>query len=768
MATIQQLERALIKADAAGDAKAARAFAAEIKRMRAAGGAKPKAPAPKATDEGFLSALGAGALRTPVNVFSAGYRGVANLLDLAGQPDLAAKVRQEGEASRNRAMAQIEPRTQARPITAGIGELGSNLMITAPVIGAAGAGIARGGQAAATVAPRAGQVVQRIGQAVQTGGLGAGRTAAQTAQLSKAARAAQLAQRVAGGAIAGGAGAGLVGQDIETGAAFGAGLPVVASVVRRLGGKVADLTKMPRLKAAQIIRQSLEGNIDKARAAFAALPANDKRLAEQVLIDAGVEPRTFFGLGKTAEEQIIPTPFAATRETQAAAREARLAGAAGGATATEQRAAIEGARKGVNVETGPLREAALERANIAGEVVPPAERIATLARQRADEITASGLVPRMRGLEERATEQARLMGDMPAIFPEMEGIQQTRGIAGAAGQRAEQAMGAQIGLRQTARDMEDIVADLAAEGMQPLKVAPIVAEIRRMANAPATRISTLQRRALTKAANQLDAAQDANGVIDARDLYQFRKSELGDIINVLMSARNQPPSGVKEAAAGKMADVRKIIDDAIENAGGAGFKDYLTRTRQGFEAVNRQELAAKGAQLAKESPDELIKLMGGERPQMVEDIMGKGTGQYDIGGLALADPRRYLAMQQSAKELATLNRMAELRGQGAGAAANLMIKERPSLLTRGLAAATLSTIPSLRIGAQGAEQVERSLMTPRVQKQLANAFLSGQDALSLMNQYPSSLVASEALSKLSPGMRNAIAQIARQYTTGNE
>jgi len=325
-----------------------------------------------------------------------------------------------------------------------------------------------------------------------------------------------------------------------------------------------------------------------------------------------------------------------------------------------------------------------------------------------------------------------------------------------------------MGLRQTARDMEDIVADLAAEGMQPLKVAPIVAEIRRMANAPGTRISTLQRRALTKAASQLEAVQDANGVIDARDLYQFRKSELGDIINVLMSARNQPPSGVKEAAAGKMADVRKLIDDAIENAGGVGFKDYLTRTRQGFEAVNRQELAAKGAQLAKENPNELIKVMAGERPQMVEDIMGKGTGQYDIGGLALADPRRYLALQQSADELATLNRMADLRNRGAGAAGNLMIKERPSLLTRGLAAATLSTIPSLRIGAQGAEQVERSLMTPRVQKQLSNAFLSGQDALALMNQYPTSLAASEALSKLSPGMRNAIAQIARQYTISGE
>jgi hypothetical protein len=97
-----------------------------------------------------------------------------------------------------------------------------------------------------------------------------------------------------------------------------------------------------------------------------------------------------------------------------------------------------------------------------------------------------------------------------------------------------------------------------------------------------------------------------------------------------------------------------------------------------------------------------------------------------------------------------------------------MIKERPSMLTRGLAAATLSTIPSLRIGAQGAEQVERSLMTPRVQRELANAFLSGQNAGALINQYPTSLQLSEGLSKLSPGMRNAIARIAQQYALGNQ
>jgi hypothetical protein len=60
MATVAQLEAALMKADAAGDEAAAREIATEIKRVRAASTPKPKAKAPppsraRSIGEGFLS-----------------------------------------------------------------------------------------------------------------------------------------------------------------------------------------------------------------------------------------------------------------------------------------------------------------------------------------------------------------------------------------------------------------------------------------------------------------------------------------------------------------------------------------------------------------------------------------------------------------------------------------------------------------------------------------------------------------------------------------
>lgn len=756
MPTLKQLETALVNADKAGDEEAARALAAEIKRVRAAQ-AKPKAP-PRQKGTGVraldftLDAINEAAIGTAEGAVGAGAFFTDPLVGLI----YGDKAKQQTQAQRRNFFNELSRQTSTRPMSV-YREVGKTV--------APAAAVSRAATMAAPVVkaiPKVGNVLSRVAKATASGGIGAGRTAAETAKLSRAARVGQLAERAAGGALSGAATAKMAGQDVEEGALFGAGLPVVASVLKRIGGFAGDITKLPRLKAAEIIRKALGDKIDEARAAFAKLSPDDKRLAEQVLVDAGVEPDTFFGMGQIAERELQPpgtNPMRATLEDQAQARAERLAAAAGGQTATSRRAGTELGRRQVSEVTGPARDAALDRANVAGRVVPQAEELAAAARARADEMTATGFVPRMRGLETRSREQLDAVFQNPEFFTESRPVVRAGEIADSAGQRADDAIMEQLRLRDLGRDMEGVVAGLAAEGMTPLRVAPITARIRQMANQPGTRASTLQRRSLIKAANQLDALADANGVIDARDLYQFRKSELGDIVSVLLGSRNQPPSGVKESAAGLMGSVRDMIDNAIENSGGTGWRDYLTRTRQGFEAVNRQELAGKAAQLAEDNPAEFVALMRGQRPKIVEDIMGPGTKQYDISGMALADPRRYLPMLQSADELATLNRMGELRNAGAGSAANLMMKERPSLLARGLAAATLSPFPAVRIGATGAEQVERAVMAPRVQRQIAEAYTSGPAMNAMINAFPAKMRISEQVSTLSPMARNVLAQL---------
>jgi hypothetical protein len=617
-----------------------------------------------------------------------------------------------------------------------------------------GAAVSRGATLAAPVVaklPVVGNVGANVLRATSSGGIG----------VQAPTRTARVALRTAGGGTAGAATAALTGQDVSEGAMFGAGLPIVGSILKQLGGKAIDLTRMPAVKAGKIIRDALGADVEAAKAAFAQLRPDDQRLAQQVLLDAGIEPSKFFGVGKIVAEQIDPDTPARILAQQAAEREARMAALSGGETATAQRAAAEAERRAVNVATGPARDAALARANIAGETVPAAEALANAARQRADEITASGVVPRMRGLEDRSRGQIDAAFQNPEFFTQGGPINRTGEIAEGAGQRADDAIAAQIGLRDTARDMEDVVSELAAEGMTPLRVGPIVQQLRSMAGQPGTRADELQRGTLTGLADKLQNLADPNGVINAKDLYQIRKTGLNDIVDTLLSGR-QPGSGTKERTASLLTSIRPMIDDAIEGAGGQGWKDYLVRTRQGFETVNRQELTAKGAQLAKDSPDEFIALMGGERPKIVEDIMG--TGQFDIAGLALADPRRYNAMRMTADELQSLNRMADLQGRGATAGGNLLAKQQPSYLSRGVRGMAGVVSPKAAYGAQGANQVQRAILSPKVQQELAAAYQSGPNMMAAMSQLPTAVRMSEQVQQqLSPAARNAFAQMLSQY-----
>ena len=565
-----------------------------------------------------------------------------------------------------------------------------------------------------------------------------------------------VALKVAGGSASGASTAALMGLDPVEGALFGAGIPVLGTVFKKLVGGGVDLFRMPKVKAGKILRESLGKNTEAAKAAFASLSPDDQRLAQQVLIDAGIEPSPFFGVGKIVANQIDPDATKRILAQQAAARNARMADISGGGNATAQRAAAEAGRRDVSTATGPARDAALTRANIAGTTVPAAETLANAARQRADEMTASGFVPRMRGLEDRSRGQINAAFQNPEFFTQGGPINRTGAIAEGAGQRADDAIAAQIGLRDTARDMEDIVADLAAEGMTPLRVAPIVQQLRSMAGQPGTRADELQRGALTGLADKLEGLANPNGIIDARDLYQIRKTGLNDIVDTLLSGR-QPGSGTKERTASLLTSARGMIDDAIEAAGGKGWKDYLVRTRQGFETVNRQKLAGEGAQLAQKSPNEFIDLMKGNRDDIVEGAMG--TGQYDIAGMALADPRRYNAMKMTADELATLNKMTDLQSLGETAGGKLLTKEQPGYLSRGIRAVVGAKFPAVAFAGQGLNQIQKAVMSPKVQKELAQAYQSGPNMLAALNEIPTAVRMSDQVrQQLNPTARNVMAQ----------
>jgi hypothetical protein len=551
------------------------------------------------------------------------------------------------QANERRFRQQVERVKRESPNTFTGGKIVGEIVATAPIAGAAGAGIKAVGGKLAARAPAVGRSLQRVGRAVQTGGLGTGRTAAQTAALSKGARAAQLAERMAGGAISGAITTGAVGGDVGEGALFGAGLPIVANIAKRVGGKAIDLARLPKLKAAEIIRESLGENLDEARAAFAQLSPDDQRLARQVLIEADIEPDTFMGLGADVE-RLRPAQTRRVLEGQAAAREAALADISGGTTATERRQAIELGRGAVSAVTTPLREAALQ-------------------------------------------------------------------------------------------------------GRGPVEVEPIIATLRSQANSTGIRTSAA-RGALLRLAKNIENGADEAGFINPADLYTIRK-EAGDTIEKLVSSKQQPSSGAKKRTASIVMGFRQIVDDAL----GPDFKSYLARHREGMSAMDRQELAAEAANLAQTSPNQFINLMRGGRDETVENVMGRGTGQYDIGALETTDPRRYATMMNAVQEFETLNRMKELGRSGATAASELIGRERP-FLSRSLTRMGLAPFPPARIATEGGEAALAALLQPRVRDRLANAFVSGPGMREAMEQYPTAFNFSEQVSRVPAGLRNVMAQ----------
>jgi hypothetical protein len=746
MTRMQQLEAALVKADRAGDTRAAQVIAAEIKRLRAAPAPKTKLKA-KPRNRG----TGVGALDTTLDVINealigipeGAYNAAAMITDpiaglFVGKETVKKAQKQRKEAIDTVARTFV---TKPRPIAREVGR----------TVGP-GAAVSRTANLAVPLlqkAPVVGNALARIAKTTASGGLGTGRTAAQTAALTKGQRIAQLGERMVGGAISGGATAGLTGQDVSEGALFGAGLPVAADIVKRLGGRAVDLFRVPKLKAAEIIREALGKDVEATRQVLSQLSPDDQRLAQRIMIDAGLEPRAFFGLGKSITEQVDPDTTARVLAQEAAAREAALADISGGGTATQRRAAIEAAGVDVSGATGPAREQALGMVKATNRIVSDADALATAARQRAAE--QSGLNRRMTEGAIRAETALGQMDDLGDPFA-AEAINRQRGLAGAMTQRGEKAGLDAINQRQGAQDIDFIVAQIASQGREPLLAAPLSNALRQQADAEGVRTSSA-RRALLKLANQIDGAADQNGMLNPYDLYTLRK-EASDIVEKYVASSAQPSTGSKKRAAGLVIGFKNAVDDAL----GPEFKDYLTQHRMGMEAVNRQELASKGAQLAKENPDEFIALMGGERPQIVEDIMGKGTKQYDIGGMALMDPRRYNTMMNAARELQALNRMRELGTEGSARAADIMRAQQPGLMERGIGLLLRTKFPSLSFATTGAQNVETATVSPLVRARLANAFASGQGMREAMEQYPTAFNISEQVSRAPAGLRNVMAQ----------
>lgn len=453
-------------------------------------------------------------------------------------------------------------------------------------------------------------------------------------------------------------------RDLLMGAIFEAGGQVAAPYLDKMLqmgargiGKLYDalFDQIGAQKAAKVLQETLNlDDVSLAAARLAARNASGDATAAQSI--AGLNSPTTQALLAAAAER-KPSFKLSTAEAQEAARINRLADLAGGESQAASRTAQKEAKKELRNKLIPQLEIEMAAANTAGVLEPQlraqAERMGAVATSKVDQTRRLSSVPPTVMIDGRPYNPSviqpepvvGLIPPEPMVVPagtrlleegQKKSIELGRPVStgrytyeGELAQRAdrvaEAAAEGSLIFGEASRFATAAANSLEAHNLKPLKVEKVTAYIDNLlANpklAPGSRDLV---RLLNMTKNDLVKWTNAGGVIDAWALDMIRK-------NLNANARKiagTDPTAQKELAAKVNQSVVPVIVDAVEAAGGTGYRAYLDAYSQGLKAVGEKKLAAKALKMYQSSPAEFVKLVEGNNLKEVEKAFGAGS--YDI------------------------------------------------------------------------------------------------------------------------------------------
>lgn len=495
-----------------------------------------------------------------------------------------------------------------------------------------------------------------------------------------------LAKNAAAGAAMGGAIGGLSDEGTAAGGAgVGAAINVVAPPLvggaTKLAGSVWDamVGRYGLVNAGKIARSAAGGDLAAIRAATAAAPKD----ITATQATAGVKNDLWDALGEIAKANDKSNYFSRLADTQQQGRVSDMQRLAGGANQTEARNAAGASQRTLNQITTPMRETELAAANEAGRLKGPLE-------QEAERLggAASAKVADVRRME-----AARLAAERTAqnTFP-VEGLPRVPGRYTYAGDTLEplaerigtQSAADSLILGEGSRFSQRLADSLAAHGLRPLNARAVIGSIGAKLRDPSIGTNLNAQKAMSAVSAQIDDwAQKNGGVIDAEALYGIRKN-LNDTIESLIGGGD--PALTKKAAASIAGQVKPLIDDAIERAGGTGWRGYLKTFEEGMRQIEQGKMAAAGLKMVEKQPAKFESLMAGNEPKSVKDVFG--PTKYDIR--KEMSPTQLRVMDRVAAELTRDRSIAEGAKRG-GQAMQKMLDDHglslaiPNLLEREIA-----------------------------------------------------------------------------------
>lgn len=426
------------------------------------------------------------------------------------------------------------------------------------------------------------------------------------------------------------------GATMEVGGRLAA--PIIGAAVKggaQLVGKAMDIPKQSTQKAARIARESV-GDLDVVVNALRT--ARPGVTPAQALGEAGINEPTALALLDRMKGQTTASAkfFGDVTAAENNAAMNALAQIAGGATQTGAKAGQAATKKEVNALLEPIKDQILARANVGGttgaalrqEAADQAGKAAA-AVEDVRRFTAAG--ERVPGVFEKVSTQ-RYPGEPKAP------LRYTYGgdLAKKADEVATQAAKGSLEHGEAARFAQAAADQLEAAGLKPLESAPILQSLQRVASDPKLAGSEAVKY-LPRVADDIQKWTSAGGVIDANALDSIRKNSVNAVINDMT---NLDTKAKKALAAKVMGELKPLIIDAVEGAGGKGYRDYLTNYANEMQKIGQMKLGAKAMDLFEKSPKRFVALVEGNSPKDVEKIFGPGS--YDIVSEMSQDAMRTL------------------------------------------------------------------------------------------------------------------------------
>lgn len=494
-------------------------------------------------------------------------------------------------------------------------------------------------------------------------------------------------------------------KNVLEGSTYEVGGRVVAPYVGKVIGAAMDLRQIPAQKAAKIARDALGDDLPQVLNALRTAPpnlsaaqatANITNPTWQALIERRLasDPKFVLNLKNMNEAEGVNA----------------LAKLAGGTTATETRATLESAKNNLNAMTGPQREAALNRANLGNDVAAYEAQAGKLSAEAAAEVQKVRDLIKAGNAAEAWARLDLIKRGLPVGATPYTNFGQLSNKA--LNEWSSKAADASLDLGQGARFAQGAADALRSVGVKPLETAPLIQNIKSMTNRPEFAGNDLLAGAAKNVADDIAKWTASNGVIDAVALEAIRKNSVNAAIQQLRPGVDATTQ--RNLAASVMAKIKPLIDDAIEGAGGSGWRDYLTNHAKGMQQIAEKKLSGEALKLYKTNKDEFVRLVQGESPEAVEKILGPGS--YDIAK-EVSENTLNVLRDQAAKTIREVNIKTQVAG-GQEALKELMLQNLskfrlPSYITA-VAATTNKAMQILenKIGAKTLGTLTEAFKTP--------------------------------------------------------